>query len=264
MRLWIVLASASASVVALATFSQARLCTSETRAQGRRADALRKAIRALEVTEQKAEEFTRERQLLAEKLDTLRRITPRESAVEELIARLGAVASEFRLTVPHWSDGSGPAGDLLRQQWVRLVLEGDLRRLPELMERCHKLARLVTWLGASVHASRADARLWIYYAPDTKPVRLPDLCLHPPSNVWLWPYTAKVKTGRAEIDVLCAQQARHAETMAQVDDFEAKKSRLEELVAAIEKVRAERKLPEIQVDPVPGGRPADGVPGKSA
>jgi hypothetical protein len=74
--------------------------------------------------------------------------------------------------------------------------------------------------------------------------------------VWLWPYTEKLRVARAEVDQLCADRAGHATIQAQVDDFTAKMARVRELIAAIEKVRDGRRLPEIEVDRRPPLREA--------
>jgi len=248
---WLRVGVVTVPVVGLVALVQWQLCRDETKALDRRAEALRTTIKALEITEKKADEFDREWQLLAEKLELLAKMVPRSPAVEEFVTRFDTLAAEYEMKVVDWSGGdpAGPTRDVLQEYSVTVMLSGQVERLRDLAERSYKVARLVVWQRASVHDRNATVRLSIYAAPDRAATKRHDSCVDPLSKVWLWPYTAKLRIAHVEIDRLCSERARHAATQAKVDDFTVKKYRLEELVNAIESLRAKRRLPEIEVEP---------------
>jgi Tfp pilus assembly protein PilO len=243
-----------AMVVALVQWDAAR---DEVKAIERRAQDLRTVIRALEATEKKSEEFARERERLEEKLDVLYAITPRSPELAPLVSQLEARAAEYGMSVLDWSSATGQTRDVLQEHRLTLVLEGSLERLSELVERTGRMSRLLSWQRIGVRAGRATATLSSYSVRETEAAPGRDSCVHPRSKVWLWPYTAKVRAARAEVDGLCAERARHDATRAQVDDFQSGRKRLEELVQAIEKVRQEWRVPPIVVERAP---PAEAPP----
>ena len=223
----------------------------EAKALSRRAGDLRTMVRALEATEAKAAEFSREREQLAERVETLHLIVPRSPQLEELVSRIRRQASEYGVEIVEWSGTTDEGQGILQEHPLTLVLSGDLRRLQDLVQRGEKLARLFVWQSVRVGDDRATALLVAYSAPDRPAALSRDVCAHPVSQVWLWPYTAKLQIARAEVDQLCADRARHAATQAQVDAFTATRTRVRELIEAIEKVRDGRKPPEIVVEPAP-------------
>jgi Tfp pilus assembly protein PilO len=223
----------------------------EVKATQRRALELRTTIRALEATERKADEFARERRLLAEKLEVLHEITPRSPEIAELVSRLQAQAGAYQLQILEWSSTAGEPGAVLLEHEITLVVVGELERVKDFVLRTGKLSRLLTWQRITVRARRATARVSSYSAPERETAPPRDVCAHPRSKVWLWPYTAKVRVARAEVDSLCAERERHAETRAQVDDFQSRRARLTDLIQAIEKVRKEWRVPEIVVEEGP-------------
>ena len=234
-----------AMVVGLVQWDAAR---DEVKATERRAKDLRTSIRALEATEKKAEEFARERELLAEKLEVLHQITPRAPEVADLVSRLEARAREYQVQLLEWSSAAGESGDVLLEHQVTLVLGGSLERLKELVSRTQKMSRLLTWRRITVRAGQATALVSSYSAPEREPTRPRDSCVHPRSKVWVWPYTEKVRMARAEVDALCVEREQHAETRARVEDFQSKRARLEALVLAIEKVRKAWQMPAIETE----------------
>lgn len=234
-----------AMVVALVQWDAAR---DEVKAAEKRARDLRTSIRALEGTEKKADEFARERRQLAERIEVLHEITPRSPDVAALVSRLQARAREHEVQLLEWSSAPGPSGEVLVEHHVTLVLGGRLERLQELVARTGKMSRLLTWQRVTIRAGQATALVSSYSAPEREPARPRDSCVHARSKVWLWPYTEKVRVGRAEVDGLCAERERHAETRRQVEDFQAKRARLEELVLAIEKVRKAWRAPAIETE----------------
>lgn len=243
-----------AMVVALVEWDAAR---DEVKATEQRARDLRTMVRALVATEKKADEFARERELLAEKLDVLHAITPKSPELGELVSRLEVVSGEYGVQVLEWASAPGASGDVLTEHQVTLELGGDLARLKEFVERTGKMSRLLTWRRIRARAGRATALLSSYSAPERDAAPRRDACVHPRSKVWLWPYTEKVRGARAPVDEACAERQRHAETRAQVEEFQARKARLESLVLAIEKVRKEWRVPEIAVEDDP---PAEAPP----
>jgi hypothetical protein len=146
------------------------------------------------------------------------------------------------------SSSAGEVGDVLQEHVVVAALEGDMERLRDFAERVRRAARLTRWHRLSVRDGTASVRLSIYSAPDRPSAGPGDACAHPRSKVWLWPYTARVGHARSEVDRLCAELGRHHATRVQVDDFRAKKSRLEDLVNAIERIRDRSPVPEVVRD----------------
>ena len=255
---WLRLGAVMLTVAMLVGLVQWDAARDEVKATERRARDLRTTNRALEATEQKADEFARERTLLAEKVEVLHEIAPRSPEVAELRARLEARAGEYQIRILEWSSTSGEAGDVLLEHQVTLVGRRRARATQGFrVERTGKLSRLLTWQRITIRAGRATARLSSYSAPERETAPPRDACVHRRSKVWLWPYTAKVRVARAEVDGLCAERERHAETRALVDDFQSKRERLSELVLAIEKVRQGWRVPEIVVETEP---PAEAPP----
>lgn len=247
---WLRVGAVTLPVLGIVGLVQWDAARDEVKATERRAGDLRKIVRALEATEQKAAEFARERELLAEKLEVLHRIVPRSPEVSQLVSRLESQAGEYGMQLLEWSSTAGEAGAVLQPHEVTLVLGGEVERLRDLVERSHKLARLLAWRRITVRAGRATALVAFYSAPDKAPAPpRRDACTHPRGKVWLWPYTAKVRVARAEVDELCTERERLAATRAQVDEFQAGKARLQELVSAIEKVRESRSVPQVVSEP---------------
>jgi Tfp pilus assembly protein PilO len=254
---WFRVCAVTLPVLGLVALFQWDLGRDEVKALSRRAEDLRKLVRALEATEAKAEEFAREREQLAERVKTLHLIVPRSPGLEELVSRIGRQASEYGIEIVDWSGAAGEDQGVLQGHPLTLVLSGDFGRLKELVERGEKLARLFVWERVRVGDSRATAHLVAYSAPDRPAAPSRDVCAHPISQVWLWPYTEKVRLARAEVDWLCADRSRHAETRAQVEDFNSTRARARELIEAIEKIREGRRLSEIVVEAEP---PPEEVP----
>jgi Tfp pilus assembly protein PilO len=248
-----------AMVVGLVQWDAAR---DEVKATEKRAKDLRTSIRALEGTEKKAEEFARERERLAERIEVLHQITPRSPDVADLVSRLEARAHEYEVQVVEWSSAAGESGQVLREHQVTLVLGGNLERLKDLVARTQKMSRLLTWRRITIRAGQATALLSSYSAPEREPARPRDVCAHPRSKVWLWPYTEKTRVARVEVDALCAERERHAATRAQVEDFQSKRTRLEDLVLAIEEVRKAWREPAIETEKESPPAEAPAVPTK--
>jgi hypothetical protein len=248
---WFRVGAVTVPVLGMVALFQWDLGRDEAKALNGRAGDLRTMIRALEVTEAKAAEFSREREELAARVETLHLVVPRTPQLEELVSRIRRLASEYGIEVVEWSGTTDDGQGVLQAHQLSLVLSGDLGRLKDLVQRGEKLARLVVWEAVRVRDARATALLVAYGAPDRPAASSRDVCAHPASQVWLWPYTAKLRIARAEVDELCADRARHATTQAQVDAFTAMRARVRELIAAIEKVRDGRRSPEIVVEPTP-------------
>jgi Tfp pilus assembly protein PilO len=251
---WRRVALVLAPVVGLAILVQWGFCVDATEKLEKRGEKLKRMVRALEGTEAQADEFAHERQLLAERLEALYGITPRAPAVEELVKELSVLAADFDLSVVGWTSEPGRRDGVLQEHVVTLVLDGDVARLRDFAVRSRRMVRLINWRRASIHERRATARLSVYSALEGPPARRADICRLSRENlIWLWPYTSKVEAARAEVEELCAEHAAHAGTVAQIDDFQAKKASLEDLIQAIEKVRAEDGLPEIVNEPEESG-----------
>ena len=248
---WSRVAAVTLPVLGLVALIQWDLGRDEVKALRRRADDLRKMVQALEATEAKAAEFAREREQLAERVKTLHLIVPRSPALEELVSRIGRQASEYGIEIVGWSSTAGEDQGVLEGHPLTLVLSGDLGRLNELVKRGEKLTRLFVWERVSVRDARATAHLVAYSAPDRPAAPSRDVCAHPVSQVWLWPYTEQVRVARAEVDRLCADRSRHAETRSQVEEFNSTRARVRELIEAIERVRGGRRVPEIVVETEP-------------
>jgi hypothetical protein len=246
---WFRVVAVTLPVLGLIALLQWDLGRDEATALSLRAGALRATIRALEATEARAAEFSREREELAARVEALHRIVPRSPELEELVSRMRERATECGIEIVEWSGTADDGQDVLQGHQVTLVLSGDLRRVKELVQRGEKLARLVVWQKVRVRDDTATASLVAYSAHDQPVAPSRDVCAHPASRVWLWPYTAKLRVARAEVDELCADRTRHAATQAQVDAFSATRARVRELIAAIEKVRDGRQPPEIVVEP---------------
>ena len=151
---------------------------------------------------------------------------------------------------------------MLVEQQLTLDLGGDLARLKDLVERTRRMSRLLTWRRITIRAGRGKALISVYSAPERNAALRRDVCVHPRSKVWLWPYTEKVRVARAQVDELCTERQRHAETRAHVDEFQERKARLEGLILAIEKVHKDWRVPEIAVeDDTPAEAP--GLPSKT-
>jgi len=151
---------------------------------------------------------------------------------------------------------------VLVEQQLTLDLGGDLARLKDLVERTRRMSRLLTWRRITIRAGRGKALISVYSAPERNAALRRDVCVHPRSKVWLWPYTEKVRVARAQVDELCTERQRHAETRAHVDEFQERKARLEGLILAIEKVHKDWRVPEIAVeDDTPAEAP--GLPSKT-
>ena len=240
------LAIVFALVLALIGLPEWTTARDETKRARARAEALRKELKALVVTEQKREEFARERQLLAEKIETLHRIVPREPSVDEFGARFREIAAEYQIEVLGWSSQAATAGPVLDEILVSFSLGGNVSRLRGLAERSSKIARLLGWKSARVDGGRALVALSIYTAPQRPTPKEWDSCVVPPSEVWLWPFASRVAAARSELEGLCAEREGHAQTRVQISEYLANKSRLQALVGAIEEVRARRKPPEIE------------------
>ena len=121
---------------------------------------------------------------------------------------------------------------------------------------------LFSWRRVSVSGKQATALLVVYSSPNPAPKAASrDICSVPLSNVWLWPYSARVSEPRAEVERLCVERSRYASTSARVDEFQARKARLEDLVLAVDEVMKDRKKPAVVIEGDPLPAEAE-IPGK--
>src|SRR5262249_28971595 len=94
---WLRLALVTLPVMGLVPLIQWQAATDEVKAMNRRAGDLANVIRALEATEAKTAEFAREREQLAEKVESLHTIVPRSPDLEQLVTRLARPAYQHHL-----------------------------------------------------------------------------------------------------------------------------------------------------------------------
>ncbi len=256
------IAAVTLPVVGLVGVVEWAAARDEVKAMEARAADLRKSIRALEATEQRADEFEHEGQKLAQKLDVMSSIVPPAPALDELVERIERQAGEYGIRVLDWSSSLDQAVATLQEHQLTMVLDGKLENLKELMERSVKLARLFSWRRVSVSGKQATALLVVYSSPNPAPKAASrDICSVPLSNVWLWPYSARVSEPRAEVERLCVERSRYASTSARVDEFQARKARLEDLVLAVDEVMKDRKKPAVVIEGDPLPAEAE-IPGK--
>jgi hypothetical protein len=100
---WFRVGAVTLLVFGLVALLQWDLGRDEAKALSRRAGDLNTMIRALEATEAKAAEFSREREQLAERVETLHLIVPRSPQLEELVSRIRRQASEYGIEIVEWS-----------------------------------------------------------------------------------------------------------------------------------------------------------------
>jgi hypothetical protein len=237
---WLRLGLASVPLAALVMLIQWDLSGDETKALGARAEATKKLLGALEVVDRRREEFGRERELIAAKLETLRRIVPPSHATQEFVNEVTALASTHGIEVREWRSSAGGVNGILREHLLVLEVAGDMESLVALAGRSEKMARLSAWQRANVQGGNALVEVTLYSAPDPPAKRPDDWCALRASEVWLWPYTAKVAAARLQLERLCGDVVRYAAVKREVDDVELKRARLQSLVDAIVKVTASR------------------------
>ena len=127
--------------------------------------------------------------------------------------------------------------DFYDQAVITLELEGDERRIDELEAKVSGLARIVHWRTVSEEPKR-NVSLTIYAALPPPDVSDRDLCPAPKgagSTVWFWPYA----DDRRQISELCEELIKLEPIADMVGEYQELLAELEELVALIERLRAD-------------------------
>ena len=131
--------------------------------------------------------------------------------------------------------------DFYDQAVITLELEGDERRIDELEAKVSGLARIVHWRTVSEEPKRSVS-LAIYAAPPPPDVSDRDVCPAPKgagSTVWFWPYADELADDRRQISELCEELTKLEPIADMVGEYQELLAELEELVALIERLRAD-------------------------
>jgi type IV pilus assembly protein PilO len=106
-------------------------------------EALKKDIRALEVTANKLQEFQREVQLLEAKLETLKRILPPEKETPDLMRRVQYLAAQSSLNIKIFTPTAVANKEFYQEVPINVSLEGNYHNLGAFFDRVRRLSRLV-------------------------------------------------------------------------------------------------------------------------
>jgi type IV pilus assembly protein PilO len=106
-------------------------------------EALKKDIRALEVTANKLQEFQREVQLLEAKLETLKRILPPEKETPELMRKVQYLASQSSLSIKIFTPTAVTNKEFYQEVPINVSVEGNYHNLGAFFDRVRRLSRLV-------------------------------------------------------------------------------------------------------------------------
>ncbi len=108
-----------------------------------RLDALRKEIRALEVTANKLQEFQREVALLEAKLETLKRILPPAKETPDLMRKIQALAAQSNLSIRQFNPAPVVAKEFYQEWPINMGVDGSYHNLGYFFDRVSRLSRLV-------------------------------------------------------------------------------------------------------------------------
>ena len=106
-------------------------------------EALKKDIRALEVTANKLQEFQREVQLLEAKLETLKRILPPEKETPDLMRRVQYLAAQSSLSIKIFTPTAVTNKEFYQEVPINVSVEGSYHNLGAFFDRVRRLSRLV-------------------------------------------------------------------------------------------------------------------------
>jgi type IV pilus assembly protein PilO len=106
-------------------------------------EALKKDIRALEVTANKLQEFQREVQLLEAKLETLKRILPPEKETPDLMRRVQYLAAQSSLSIKIFTPTAVTNKEFYQEVPINVSVEGNYHNLGAFFDRVRRLSRLV-------------------------------------------------------------------------------------------------------------------------
>src|SRR5688572_8545752 len=104
---------------------------------------LEKEIRALQVTANKLQEFTREVQLLEAKLETLKRILPPAKETPDLMRKVQALAAQSNLQIKTFTPLAVVNKDFYQEWPINVAVQGTYHNLALFFDRISRLSRLV-------------------------------------------------------------------------------------------------------------------------
>lgn len=121
-------------------------------------EALKKDIRALEVTANKLQEFQREVQLLEAKLETLKRILPPEKETPDLMRRVQYLAAQSSLAIKVFTPIAVSNKEFYQEVPINVSVEGNYHNLGAFFDRVRRLSRLVNIGNIRVKAQTSQTQ----------------------------------------------------------------------------------------------------------
>lgn len=106
-------------------------------------EALRKEIRALEITANKLQEFQREVAVLEARLEVLKRILPPEKETPDLMRKVQALAAQSNLIVRKFNPAATVQKEFYQEWPISVDLDGSYHNLATFFDRVSRLSRLV-------------------------------------------------------------------------------------------------------------------------
>lgn len=106
-------------------------------------EELEKEIRALQVTANKLQEFTREVQLLEAKLETLKRILPPAKETPDLMRKVQSLAAQSNLQIKTFTPRPTVNKEFYQEWPITMAVVGTYHNLGVFFDRISRLSRLV-------------------------------------------------------------------------------------------------------------------------
>lgn len=203
----------------------------------RRTKHARSEVETLKTIGGRAEELSTHLEELRAKVALVQKILPESLGLAEFRSSFEVECASRGLHVVRWETREDKSKEV-QQGIITAVLGGELARLPDLQARMRWLPRLVDSREGKREGEAQTLELTIYALP-RKPQSKPVDCEGPASDVWLWPFTSKLRPARSELQDVCRELATLSGPKSQADEYFVLKTHLLAAVAAIESLRPE-------------------------
>lgn len=196
-------------------------------------------LRALEVTEQKRDEFERDVVAVGDKVRVVRKVLPETLGVASFLAQYVTMASSEGVSIDR-QDSEEQTGGALHSAPIHLELRGSPASLESLRTRTLRMARVIHWQEQGRGPQGASVLITIFASPSSVPTPAETNCSPGDSGVWLWPWKARLEGPRGELSRVCAEIESHAETAHRIGAYHAERSDLQKLIDRVERLKAEQ------------------------
>jgi hypothetical protein len=235
---WVFLAAAA--IVTGFAIVQWMVCRDELRVEAESQAALAQMIASLNAILPKLEEFKRERQLLDEKLASVRRVMPAKLDPAAYVLGLQTECARYGLAIVDWTERAG-AKDRLQNATINLKLAGRTESVEALGRRVETMARLATWTLLEAQGDRASARVVIYALAKPPASPSPAWCGPYHGRVWLWPFRGWLERARRAREAPCRELEFLRPVRVQVDALERDRQELGKIIKVSERLIEDRR-----------------------